>query len=456
MPYITINLTPKVHQITFEELFNGIDEDLFLPKKDTHDTYTRFVNILPAKLHASFNVSAGINLLKRFNQKYDALISEQDKSLFYSTFMLEKKGKGMSDVFKSVLKTRKNKEQATYYKTLYGDIARLLQPVISNHPCSEHGKMESSATAKCEELLRSLGFDCSAEQIKEFIKEAYRRIDAPNDELKSALSDFKHLLESVFYANYHTSAFAYIHGRCTVDCVKRHQSNNSRWFLKLDFSKFFPSTTQRFMTNMLLQTFPICCLQSTESGTFELEKALGLCFLNGGLPQGTPTSPTLTNMMMIPIDHAITKYCREHSPHLCYTRYADDMLISSEFKFDWESVQQAVVDTLAKFEAPFALNTEKTRFGSSAGRNWNLGVMLNKDNQITIGYEKKKVFKAMLNSFALDYQNGHPWDIDEIQHMLGLYSYYRMVEPGIDSVVERYSQKFNKDIIATARALLST
>ena len=283
-----------------------------------------------------------------------------------------------------------------------------------------------------------------------------RQIDAPNDELKRALYDLKMIFEKKFYMSYHTAAFAYVHGRSTIDSVKRHQQNKSRWFLKTDMRHFFPSTSPEFLMKMLCMTFPFCAFVQDDWGNREfLEKALSLCFLNGGLPQGTPTSPMLTNALMIPIDHAISKTCHEYQPHLCYTRYADDILISSEYSFKWTDVQNKLIAILNSFEAPFSLHPDKTRYGSSAGRNWNLGVMLNAENKITIGHEKKKVFKAMVFQFMTDDAKGVAWGLEDVQHFLGLISYYRMVEKeSIDAILATYSAKFNKDVEATAKALL--
>ena len=285
-----------------------------------------------------------------------------------------------------------------------------------------------------------------------------RQIDAPNDELKRALYDLKMIFEKKFYMSYHTAAFAYVHGRSTIDSVKRHQQNKSRWFLKTDMRHFFPSTSPEFLMKMLCMTFPFCAFVQDDWGNRELlEKALSLCFLNGGLPQGTPTSPMLTNALMIPIDHAISKMCHEYQPHLCYTRYADDILISSEYSFKWTDVQNKLIAILNSFEAPFSLHPDKTRYGSSAGRNWNLGVMLNAENKITIGHEKKKVFKAMVFQFMTDDAKGVAWGLEDVQHFLGLISYYRMVEKeSIDAILATYSAKFNKDVEATAKALLKT
>jgi len=283
-----------------------------------------------------------------------------------------------------------------------------------------------------------------------------RQIDAPNDELKRALYDLKMIFEKKFYMSYHTAAFAYVHGRSTIDSVKRHQQNKSRWFLKTDMRHFFPSTSPEFLMKMLCMTFPFCAFIEDDWGNRELlEKALSLCFLNGGLPQGTPTSPMLTNALMIPIDHAISKMCHEYQPHLCYTRYADDILISSEYSFKWTDVQNKLIAILNSFEAPFSLHPDKTRFGSNSGRNWNLGVMLNAENKITIGHEKKKVAKACVFQFMTDYDRGMPWSLEDTQHLAGQLSYYKMVEPEfVTMLLDKYAQKFGKDVMEAIKTVL--
>ena len=270
-----------------------------------------------------------------------------------------------------------------------------------------------------------------------------RPIDAPKEELMAALRDLKNLFEYKMFASYHTSAFAYIRGRCTKDALERHQKNNSRWFLKLDFSNFFGSSTPSFIHSMLERIFPFSELVKFENGKEALTKALSLAFLKGGLPQGTPISPILTNLMMIPIDHYLAKTMRDHSPRICYTRYADDLILSSELDFRFSDVQNEVIEILGKFGAPFSIKREKTRYGSRTGRNWNLGLMLNKDNQITIGHKKKKHLKAMLFSLLTDYKKGVYWSINDAQTLRGLISYYVMIEKeNIDKIIAEYSGKF--------------
>ena len=286
----------------------------------------------------------------------------------------------------------------------------------------------------------------------------FRRIDAPNDELMGALRTLKNILENDFHGLYHTSAFAYIKHRCTIDAVKRHQANESKWFGKFDPSNFFGNTTMEFVMNQFAMIFPFSEVIKVPAGKAQLEKALELAFLNGGLPQGTPISPTITNIMMIPVDFALANGFRNFGgKSFIYTRYADDFLVSCKYDFTCADVQQFIVDTLKSFRAPFTLNPEKTRYGSSAGRNWNLGVMLNKDNQITVGAKKKRQFQAMLSSYVLDRQNGNPWTLEDIQVLDGYRNYYRMVEgETIDRIVSHIGTKYNVDIVKLIKEDLRT
>lgn len=276
-----------------------------------------------------------------------------------------------------------------------------------------------------------------------------RRIDAPKPELMNALRNLKTIFEEDFHALYHTSAFAYVKNRCTVDAVKRHQKNNSKWFGKLDLHDFFGSTTLDYVIKMFSMVFPFSEIVKFPNGEAELRKALDLAFLNGGLPQGTPLSPLITNVMMIPVDYKLANAFRDFDKQrFIYTRYADDFIISSKVDFDVHRVEKLVVDTLHEFGAPFTINESKTRYGSSAGRNWNLGVMLNKDNEITVGHKKKRQFQSMLYNYITDKRKGISWPREDIQTMQGLHSYYRMVEPEtIDAIVKHTNEKMETNVL---------
>ena len=275
----------------------------------------------------------------------------------------------------------------------------------------------------------------------------FRQIDAPCDELQNALRSLVSFIKYDCGVLYHTSAFAYIPGRSIVDCVKKHQKNESNWFLKTDFSGFFPSTTLDFVMNMFSMIFPLSEICKDKEGKEQLRKALSLAFLDGGLPQGTTASPDITNIMMIPIDHKLFNELANRK--IVYTRYADDIHISAQELFPWRDIVKLIEDTLKEFGAPFKIKEEKTHFGKKAGRsaNWCLGLLLNKDNNITVSAKKKNYFKSALCSFILDTKNKKYWDIGDVQHLRGQLSYYDMVEPEyFKNVIRTYNKKWNVDV----------
>ena len=281
-----------------------------------------------------------------------------------------------------------------------------------------------------------------------------RPIDAPNDALKAALYELKDILENKCGALYHTSAYGYVSGRCAVDSVKVHQGNISHWFLKIDFSNFFTSTTPDFVMSMLSMIFPFSEIMKSDAGKEALTTAMSLCFLRNGLPQGTPISPMLTNLMMIPIDHRLANTLRdfEDKKRYVYTRYADDILISNKVHFDYNTIVSYINATLASFKAPFRINDEKTRYGSGNGHNFNLGVILNEKNEITIGYRKKQAFRAMLSDFIKDRLNDIPVDLREQQVIHGLLNYYSSIEPEYwKLVIERFNRRHQIDVIEMLR-----
>jgi RNA-directed DNA polymerase len=202
--------------------------------------------------------------------------------------------------------------------------------------------------------------------------------------------------------------------------------------------------------------FPLSEICKDEEGYKELKKALSLGFLNGGLPQGTVLSPTIVNIMCIPIDHTLFNELAHRK--IVYTRYADDIHISAEELFPWRDIVKLIEDTLKEFNAPFVLKPEKTHFGKKAGRsgNWNLGLMLNKDNNITIGWKKKNNFKGALCSFILDTKNGKPWDVADVAHLRGQLSYYTMVEPEyFKNVIAQQNKKWGVDVKKMFKTYLS-
>lgn len=334
--------------------------------------------------------------------------------------------------------------------------------------CFEELPLRLSTAVRKQRLIRRLKeFNAETEPLREcdrrklyysfFIPKkngGRRRIDAPNFELMDALRNLKKIFEVDFGVLYHTTAFAYVKGRSTLDAVKRHQANESKWFGKFDLSNFFGSTTLDFVMKQFSTIYPFSEIVKEDEGRTELEKALELAFLNGGLPQGTPISPLISNIIMIPIDYKLSNTLRDFDGNrFVYTRYADDFIISSRHDFNFRNVENLMLETFEEFGTPFSLNREKTRYGSSSGRNWNLGVMLNSQNQITIGRAKKRILECILHEYASDVVQGSRWSLEDVQVLAGQLSYYRMVErEAIDNIIAHIGGKHNVDIMSEIKS----
>lgn len=258
----------------------------------------------------------------------------------------------------------------------------------------------------------------------------YRTIDAPLPALKEVQYEVLKDLKAMKVLH-HDSAWAYIKGRDIIGALKEHQKNNSRWFLKLDLKDFFGSCDKACIKALLRSLFPFCYVDEQIYIQF-IDSLFTIASKDGKLPQGTPLSPYLTNLIMVPIDYNIVRVLNAVSnegelkkQRYVYTRYADDIIISAKESFNYSWLQAVINQSVLK-GTPFKIKDEKTRYGSNAGRNWNLGVMYNKDKDITIGHKKKKYLKIAIHNFINDTDN---WSLEDIQTLLGNLSWLRNVEP---------------------------
>lgn len=275
-----------------------------------------------------------------------------------------------------------------------------------------------------------------------------RQLDIPNDSLKLIQSFYKVFIEDYLQVQPHTAAYAYVKQRGIVQANELHQKNESKWFLQIDLKDFFPSINEEFLRRMLLEVYPFKFIPEEH-----FENIINYALYNDAIPQGSPLSPTLTNILMVPIDHAIRERLHNHNKkHYVYTRYADDIKISCKYDFDPKEIVQIILDIFKLFNAPLKINHEKTRYGNIAGKNFYLGVILNKDNKISPGWRKNKSFRAMLHNFIL---NGESWETNRIQKMVGIISYYKAIEPDfVENTIRKYNEKFGIDIMLKAKSLL--
>lgn len=435
MFYITYNQPESYRQMTFEEMLAGIIPAAPQNKFSASSTRTRIVQQSDPsfeKIWARTDVVAMIANLKMFNQlHYDTYIAQirefeaipKDQRIFDYKIKSE---------FENIPNFAQDTERVAKAQQAYAaETARL------DGKCYRTFKMRKKSNPR-----------------------KFRTINAPSEGLSATLTQLKVLLDGMMIRSHHASAFAYVENRSTIDAVKKHQKWGSHWYSHFDFSDFFGSTTHDFLMSQFELIYPFNFIMADSLGRKELSKALELCFLDGGLPQGTPISPFLTNVMMIPFDHIVTNSLAEytfpgtnHKERFVYTRYADDLTISARGTFDVKAIERFIISVLVQMNAPFSLNTEKTHYGSRAGSNWNLGLMVNKDNEITVGYRAKKELKRMLNSYILDRQRGDGWELDEIYALQGKISYFRSVEQStIDYIINKMNVKYGVDVIADIKA----
>lgn len=101
-----------------------------------------------------------------------------------------------------------------------------------------------------------------------------------------------------------------------------------------------------------------------------------VCY-NGSLPQGSPTSPIIGNLICNTLDIKILKLCKKFK--LNYTRYADDLtfstnnkLFSDEFQLFYNNLEEQVN------QSGFLINTNKNRFLCKDNRQTVTGLTVNK------------------------------------------------------------------------------
>ena len=108
-----------------------------------------------------------------------------------------------------------------------------------------------------------------------------------------------------------------------------------------------------------------------------------LCYYKDALPQGAPSSPVITNIIMRDFDETVGKWCTERG--IDYTRYCDDMTFSGSF--DENEVMGFVEAELKK--SNFLLNRKKTAVIPSGKRQTVTGIVVNEKLNIPSDYRRR-------------------------------------------------------------------
>lgn len=138
------------------------------------------------------------------------------------------------------------------------------------------------------------------------------------------------------------------------------------YYLRLDIQGFFDSIKVDMLKSCFSEFFP-------ESAPENLADFLSLCTYEGRLPQGAVTSPAISNVVFRQADQRILKYCQSFdtlyrngqrlTEDIRYTRYADDMLFSSNhLDFSNAPYFTGMISGILRSRG-FQLNKRKIRFG---------------------------------------------------------------------------------------------
>jgi len=208
---------------------------------------------------------------------------------------------------------------------------------------------------------------------------------------------------------------AYSANRSIKDHVRYHKGQ--KIVLTLDIEGFFDNITLPKVQDIFLKI-----------GYSKLISNLlaKLCCLEECLPQGAPTSPRISNIVLNNFDEVISEYCRKND--IKYTRYADDLAFSGDFSSD-DLIH--LVSTELNHIGLF-LNESKTMVMSGNQRQIISGIVVNSKAQVP--REKRDELRQALYYIRKHGLEDHLERINctkanYVRHLLGIANYILFINP---------------------------
>lgn len=235
------------------------------------------------------------------------------------------------------------------------------------------------------------------------------------------------------------SEASYAYGK--GDSVKRHSLYhvNSNYILHADIRDFFPSIQSRLLEKELKKRPDIFddLDISVDDSIASISK---ICFKKDSLCIGTVSSPIISNIVMYDFDREMIDRCERMNYR--YSRYADDMYISSQNFIPAEEVKNLHM-LLVKYG--FKLNGDKTYFASKKDRRSVTGIIITDDSRISIGTKRKSGIKKMVYD-KLIHGEGNS------NKILGHLAFLKDIEPNYyNKIITKYSTYCDGDIISSLK-----
>ncbi len=207
-----------------------------------------------------------------------------------------------------------------------------------------------------------------------------RLISAPKPDLKAVQHWIAH--EITEHLPVHGAAHGFLVGRSILTNAQVHAG--ATIIVKMDIRNFYPSVTMRRVKGLLRraglgeQIATLMALLCTESPRQEIVTHGKTHYVATGprsLPQGAPTSPSITNALCLRMDARLSGLATKLGAR--YTRYADDLAFSwhGDTKADIGNVMNSVA-AIVRAEG-FAIHPKKTRVMRTGSRQQITGLVVN-------------------------------------------------------------------------------
>lgn len=216
---------------------------------------------------------------------------------------------------------------------------------------------------------------------------ADRTIHAPVKGLKSILRSLNFVLQCVYEP--HEASTGFVMEKSIVDNAKRHVGHH--YVLNMDLKDFF-HTFDRNRVKMGFIYEPFNLNGDKEPLAFLLASLCTHPFEIDGeqktvLPQGSPTSPTLTNILCKKLDRRLTGLANRFGA--TYTRYADDITFSSMHNIYTDEEFNKELKRIIEEDQKLIINPNKTRLQKAGYRQEATGLIVNDKVNVRRRYVKQ-------------------------------------------------------------------